>query len=120
MTEKISDTSRSTINTLSEQEKRDYYRAWESSGISKSDFCKKHGLSSNQLYYWHKLYKAGSTTEPKPFSPVVAKIISPHSQQNIAKLEIRLPNQAQLFITLHENRLVPFIQELCNAVTVIR
>jgi hypothetical protein len=121
MTKKIMATSRSVIKkVLSNQEKRDYYKAWESSGMPKRDFCKKNGLSVNQLHYWHKLFNKKSVVPPKSFSPVVAKMISSESQQDLMKLEIRLPNQAQLLITLHQNQLISFIQELSNAATIIR
>ena len=102
MMEEINATSHSvTKQPLSEQEKRDYYKAWKSSGMPKTDFCKKHGLSTNQLYYWHQLYKTESVTRSKLFSPVVSKTESSNPQQNMSTFELRLPNQTQLFITLH-------------------
>ena len=109
-----------TKNRLNKKEKRDYYIAWGSSGMSKSDFCKKHGLSINSLYYWHKLFKKEAALKVSQFSPVVAKVIPSDHQQTVMQLEMRLPNQMQLFIPLRESNLVSFIQELSNAITVIR
>ena len=104
---------------LSEQEKRDYHKAWQKSGMSKTEFCKEHGLKVNELYYWDKRFKE-KPTELKQFAPVRLKQSQPDDQQNIAQLEIRLPNHTQLLVSLRENQLVTFIQELCNAVTIVR
>lgn len=103
----------------SKQEKEDYYAAWKASGIEKSTFCKKHGINIHDFYYWHKLFK-NKTNEPTQFSPVIATTTSFELDQHQVKLEIRLPNQSQLFVTLHESRIASFIQELCNAASVIR
>jgi transposase-like protein len=89
--------------------------------MSKRDFCEEHGLSVNSLYYWHKLFrKKEPISKAKQFSPVVAKIVPADHQQAMIQLEIRLPNQVQLFVSLRESNLVSFIQEFSNAVTVIR
>ena len=121
MTENVNTVSPvETKNLLSEQEKRAYCRQWESSGIPKSDFCKKHELSVNLFYYWYKQFKKESTDKIKQFSPVVAKMTPSDPRQNMMQLEMRLPNQMQLFIPVRESNLVSFIQELCNAVTVVR
>src|SRR3990167_6589164 len=109
-----------TKKTISEQEKRDYYRAWEGSGMHKSKFCKEHGLIVDEFYRWHKLFRKKPPGEQKQFSPVIVKNASPNLQQNMAQLEIQLPNQAKLFIALRENQLVSFIQELCHAVKIYR
>lgn len=108
--------------SLTEQEKQDYYRAWECSGMSKAKFCKENGLSIHDFYYWRKLVKPKTSTEAEQFLPVTA-LVSPvptSDAQNITHVEVRLPNQAQLLIKLQEHQLVPFIQELCNAVTIVR
>jgi transposase-like protein len=110
-----------TEKTFSEQEKRDYYKAWESSGMHKSRFCKEHGLPVDAFYCWHKMFRKRSlSAESKQFSPVIIKHTSPNLQQNMTQLELQLPNQTKLLITLRENQLVSFIQELCHAVTIIR
>ena len=121
MTIEIDDLSHSTTKkTLSEKEKRDYYMAWECSGMDKSRFCKEHGLSLNAFYYWCKLFKSKKSTKLKQFSPVTIKTAPANQEQDIIQLEIRLPNQAQLFIKLREKQLISFIKDLCNAVTIIR
>ena len=114
------DASNATVRKkYSKQEKGDHYAAWKASGMEKSTFCKKHGINLNDFYYWHKLFN-NKTSEPTQFSPVIAKMASHDTEKHQVKLEIRLPNQSQLFVMLNENRIVSFIQELCNAASVIR
>jgi len=121
MTTKINDdlSEPTSRQKLSEQEKRDYYRQWESSGMSKSKFCKAHRLSASEFYYWCKLFKPKTVIDDaNAFSPVVAKTAP--LQTEVAQLEMKLPNETRLFITLPERQLISFIQELCHAVTIIR
>ena len=85
----MNETSTTTVKKkFSEQEKRDYYKAWQQSGMDKVQFCKEHDLTVNELYYWHKRFKE-ELAEPKQFSPVVAKVTPLDHQQNMTQLEIR-------------------------------
>lgn len=112
--------ARAPKKIISEQEKRDYYKAWEGSGMHKSRFCKERGLSVDEFYRWKKLFRIKPSIEPKQFSPVIVKRAPLQLQPNMTQLELQLPNQAKLSIALRENQLVSFIQELCHAVTIIR
>ena len=104
---------------FSNQEKRSYCIAWEKSGMNKSVFCKAQGLSPSAFYTWYGQYKKYRFNESS-FSPVVVKSSPSIERQNTIQFEMRLPNHAQLFITMREPGLVSFIQELCHAATVIR
>lgn len=108
--------------SLTEQEKQDYYRAWECSRMSKAKFCKENGLSIHDFYYWCRLFKPKTSSEVEQFLPVTTLVppVPTFEAQNITQVEVRLPNQAQLLIKLQEHQLVSFIQELCNAVTIVR
>jgi hypothetical protein len=105
--------------TFSNQEKRSYCIAWEKSGVSKRVFCKAEGFAPSTFFAWYSLFKKQRLEEPS-FSPVVVKSSISIKRQDMIQFEMRLPNQAQLFITMREHGLVSFIQELCHAVTVIR
>ena len=105
--------------TFSNQDKRDYCIAWEKSGINKSVFCRANGLSPTAFYSWYGQFKNHRLDESS-FSPVVVKRRPTIERQDVIQFEMRLPNQAQLFITMREHGLVSFIQELCHAVTVVR
>ena len=104
---------------FSNQEKRSYCIAWEKSGVSKRVFCKSEGFAPSTFFSWYALFKKQHLDEPS-FSPVVVKSSISIERQDMIQFEMRLPNQAQLFITMREHGLVSFIQELCHAVTVIR
>ena len=106
---------------FSNQDKRSYCIAWEKSGMNKSIFCKAQGLPPSAFYTWYGQYKKHRFDESS-FSPVVVKSSPSQSieRQDTIQFEMRLPNHAQLFITMREHGLVSFIQELCHAATVIR
>ncbi len=104
---------------FSNQDKRSYCIAWEKSGMNKSVFCKAHGLSPSVFYIWYGQYKKHRFDESS-FSPVMMKSSPRIERQDTIQFEMRLPNHAQLFITMREHGLVSFIQELCHAATVIR
>ena len=104
---------------FSNQDKRSYCIAWEKSGMNKSVFCKAQGLPPSAFYTWYGQYKKHRFNESS-FSPVVVKSSPAKELQDRIQFEMRLPNHAQLFITMREHGLVSFIQELCHAATVIR
>ena len=104
---------------FSNQDKRSYCIAWEKSGMNKSVFCKAQGLPPSAFYTWYGQYKKHRFNESS-FSSVVVKSSPAKERQDTIQFEMRLPNHAQLFITMREHGLVSFIQELCHAATVIR
>ena len=113
--------SEASERTFSHQDKRSYCIAWEKSGMNKSVFCKTQGLPPSAFYWWYGQFKKNRLNESS-LSPVVVKS-SPSSSRELhetIQFEMRLPNHAQLFITMREHGLVSFIQELCHAVTVVR
>lgn len=105
--------------TFTNQDKRDYCIAWEKSGMNKSVFCKANGLPPSVFYCWYNQFKKCLFDESS-FSLVTVKAKSSTASQAMIPFELRLPNQAQLYITLSQRGLVSFIQELCHAVTAIR
>ena len=65
-----------------------YINDWQTSGLSKSKFCKLHGLTYHVFLYW--ITKATPVASPS-FVPVV---VSRHEEITIASpngLQIRLP-----------------------------
>jgi hypothetical protein len=104
---------------FSAQEKRDYCIAWEMSGVSKLVFCKANGISQSAFYVWYDQYKL-DRTNGSLLAPITIKPSPILKREELVQFEMRLPNQAQLFMTMHHHGLVEFIQELCHAATVIR
>lgn len=99
------------------EEKRNYCIAWKKSGMSQIAFCKAYGVSKSALHSWYKEFN--QEDKGSGFSPLVSEQ-SPLKRAEMAQLTIGFPNQMQLSITLPEQRLVSFIQELSCATAIIR
>lgn len=104
---------------FSDQDIKNFCCEWEASSLSKTKFCKMRGIPIGVFYAWYRRYK--NRTEAKAtFAPVTLSSAPLIERENKMQIEIRLQNHAQLFINMRESRLIPFIQELCHAITVIR
>lgn len=108
-----------SIKNFTIADKRQYCIKWEKSSSSKPDFCKKVGVSKSAFYAWYKQFKEGLLNEPI-FSPITIKAEPILDKQEGVQVEIRLPNQAQLLVTIQKPGLISFIQELCHATAIIR
>ncbi len=104
---------------FSEEEKREQYAAWISSGLSKSQFCRERGLKINEFYYWHKCFKK-EKIKNSAFAAVSTKPGLSNATEEIVGIEIQLPSQARLTFSLARDQLVSFVQELCHATAIIR
>lgn len=107
---------------LSLEAKRELCKAWAASGESKKAFCQKHGLTSSAFYRWQNaVSKEKKQTQQRDFVPIIhlpKKDIIEESKKTV--IEVILPNQAIIRMTLPMVGVVPFIQELCHAVTTLR
>jgi transposase-like protein len=104
---------------FTQEEKRDFYLQWERSGQSKAAFCQSVGITKSAFYLWCHQFNQ-DTTRDTVFSPVTVKMASPMHSENIMHLEICLPNQTKVFISMQKSNVVSFIQELCHAATIIQ
>ena len=104
---------------FTQEEKRNIYLQWERSGQSKAAFCQSVGIAKSAFYSWCLQFKLEPPTE-KVFSAVTLKALPPMALENDMQLEICLPNQTKVLISIQKSNVVSFIQELCNATTVIR
>lgn len=105
------------------QAKREYCIAWEKSGMAKSVFCDKHGLSRVAFHAWYQQYKKGQLNEgmESSFSPMtIATSMPAIKNQESIPFEIRFPNQTQLVMTMSQHALVSFVQELAHATAITR
>lgn len=114
---KAGNDSRRTKRYFSEQEKRAYCAAWEESALKQLEFCKTHGISCSTLKRWVKEFK---DKEHADFVPVMIKEQALLRQEEHISVEIRLPNQLQICMTIQEHRLLLLIQELSHATSIIR
>ena len=91
-------------------EKREFWkeqiRFWQESGLSQSEYCKRHGIRTNQWFYWRKRCRdneAGLTLVPlklpsingKSHRAPVARVITPNG------FTIELDAEAPLSSMLH-------------------
>lgn len=102
---------------FSEEEKRNYYIAWEKSGLRPTDFCKAHGISRSALYQWTKKFKKEG--EDSCFAPLVLEK-NPINPVDMVQLKIILPTKIQLKLTMPKHCLASFIKEIGYETTVIR
>jgi len=100
------------------EEKRNYCKEWEESGMTQAAFCKVSGISKSALYQWNKNFKKEDSGFG--FSPLVLEKQPSIKQTDAIQLSISLPNQMQLGISMSEDRLVSFIQEIYYATAVVR
>lgn len=106
----------------SDKEKRNYYQAWERSGQSKVEFSDSIGVARSTFYQWCNKFKTEQTSAPT-FSPVTIKRASPQEGNIVeppVKLEICLPNQTTLCLSMQRVNLISFIQELSHATSTVR
>ena len=94
---------------------------WKISGINRGKFCKEHGIPTSTFYGWcNKLWQTKKLKKPS-FVPVIPLIKLPNQmsvEQSI--LEISLPSQIRVKVSLPSRDVVTFIQELSHAATIIR
>jgi transposase-like protein len=109
---------RSQKRNFSIEEKRNYCKEWEKSGMTQTVFCKARGISKSALYQWNKNFK--KEDNGFDFSPLVLEKRPSIKQTDAIQLNISLPNQMQLGISMPEDRLVSFIQEIYYATAVVR
>jgi hypothetical protein len=113
-----SEDSCSQKRNFSIEEKRNYCKEWEGSGMTQTAFCKVSGISKSALYQWNKSFKKEDNEHG--FSPLVLEKRPPIKQADLIQLSISLPNQMQLSISMSEDHLVSFIQEIYYATAVVR
>ena len=114
----LTNNSQNVTKNISAEEKKNYCLAWKKSGMKQLDFCKVNGIAKSTLYQWLKKLK--EEEREGGFSPLVSEKFAPKKQVEEIALTICFLNQIQLKLAIPEHRVVPFIQELGYATTVIR
>jgi hypothetical protein len=105
---------------IGEAQWRAHYLEWRRSSMSKAQFCKTHQLVIENFYYWARRFQdEEAPSTPNHFVPVISRNSEPTKIELVA-IDLLLPNQTRLKFSIKETRLVSLIQEMCDAVTVIR
>lgn len=88
----------------SDEEKQEYIKRYQESGLSKEAFCRQHQISAAALYRWLSKSKI-EVTSPK--NPTVTKklnwtCVTPNtSTENISMLELRFSDTLQMKLPMH-------------------
>lgn len=64
-------------------------RFWRESGLSQNEYCKRHGISQSQWFYWRK--RCQDTEAGLTLVPVKVKSLSGHSNR-VSAVRIITPN----------------------------
>src|SRR5690348_15526883 len=88
---------------------------WKASGIKREEFCKKHGVPASTFYGWCNKLWPTKKFEKSSFVPIIPLIKRPnHISVEQSTLEISLPSQILVKISLPLRDIVTFIQELSH------
>ena len=87
----------------SEEEKRQVLAEWEASGLSKSAFAKKRGLSTNSLHRWAKALKR----------PAFVEVMAPNSAAPAFVLRVREAVQVEVPAGFDACELRRLVEALC-------
>ena len=106
---------------FTDEEKRSYCLKWKRSGQSKAAFCQSVGISKSAFYSWCYQFQQDLSEPPSNtlFSPITLNA-SATLEEALIQLEICLPNQTKILISMQKLSLIPFIQELGHAITIVR
>ena len=114
--------------SLSKEDWRKHCHGWSKSGLSKTEYCRRHDLSKDNFYYWCKKIlptNKGAASENRlrsNFVPVVSKSASEQRStvNHLVMLELRYPNDLKVNLELSESTMVTLLKELGNAAAIIR
>lgn len=92
-------------------------KEWKKSGLSANEFCRQKGLTHSTFHSWCKKLKESNAE--RNLEPIMLS----NDTQDLLKqipVEIGLPNQILVKISLSIPELKKLLGELCDAVTVVR
>ena len=84
--------AKKSVKKWTEEEKQSYCKAWQKSGLSRSGFCRREGLSFPTFCNWLKRQNTASHLAVPRMEFMVAPILKESSAKEEQILEVRLPN----------------------------
>jgi hypothetical protein len=105
----------------SSDEKEAWCRSWRESDLSMREFCEQNNLPNSTFHKWCQNQCPTEKNNPNSnFSPAI--VISPvqNKKEGLVNIEIVLPNQTMIRLSLTRPGIVSFIEELSYAATTIR
>jgi hypothetical protein len=119
-TDKTATQSKTAQLKLSREQKLKYCEQWEKSGLSKANFCSAQNISIYAFRYWYYYIYSKEKKKPSQWAPVVTESQCTSQPERMLQIEIVYPNQVMLRVTLSASHAMEFIQELSNAIAIIR
>ena len=123
------------VSDLKWKERVALCKEWKKTGLSANEFCRQKGLTHSTFHSWCKKLKESDTEINHPSSKNMRysrqvdvernlePIILSNDTQDLLKqipVEIGLPNQILVKISLSIPELKKLLGELCNAATIVR
>lgn len=100
------------MERYSSKQMQQHYEEWQSSGLSKSAYCREKHIVKTTFYYWVKKFQSATPTdksEKQGFKPL---IIEEQALQGQPVMRMNLNSGASLdFYSIPD---VDFIKSLCN------
>jgi transposase len=99
-------------------QKREFWeeqiRFWQESGLSQSEYCKRHGIRTSQWYYWKR--RCWDTEADLTLVPLKLPLVSGHTQR-ASMLRVITPNG--FTIELDADAPITFLPRLIREVSAI-
>lgn len=109
---------------LNPDERRALCQQWKTSGLSRSEFCRQHGVALSSFHHWlsGKRLKGArlNLKYNQDWVPVTVKKTPEPITEEPLLLEIVLPNQMRVKLAVTSSKINSIIEELSHANTALR
>ena len=109
---------------LSPDERRALCQQWKTSGLSRSEFCRQHGVPLSSFHHWLSGKSLNGVRlnlkKNQDWVPVTVKETPDPITEEPLLLEMVLPNQIRLKLSVTSSKINSIIEELSHANTALR
>lgn len=109
---------------LNPDERRALCQQWKTSGLSRSEFCRQHGVALSSFHHWLSGKRLNGARLNLKYNqdwvPVTVKKTPEPITEEPLLLEIVLPNQMRVKLAVTSSKINSIIEELSHANTALR
>jgi hypothetical protein len=110
---------------LSADERRALCQAWKTSSLSQSEFCKQQGVALSSFHQWLSGRRLDSVRQnvknnADDWAEVAIKNSPAPITEELLLIEMVLPNQIRLKLSIAPSKMNSLIEELSHAATALR
>jgi len=109
---------------LNPDERRTLCQQWKTSGLSRSEFCRQHGVALSSFHHWLSGKRLNGVRlnlkNNQDWVPVALKTTPDPITEETLLLEMILPNQIRLKLALPSSKINSIIEQLSHANTALR